>query len=92
MSDFKPHVALCPICHEPFFKDEVWKLTCLPCYLAKTPRRAKTPRAEARIVVVTEPIEPSMLKRLIQLCHPDRHGNSEAATLATQWLLKLRQQ
>jgi hypothetical protein len=27
---------------------------------------------------------------LIQLCHPDKHRNSEAATVATQWLLNQR--
>lgn len=32
-----------------------------------------------------------MLGRLIRLCHPDRHAGSEAATLATQWLLKQRE-
>lgn len=30
------------------------------------------------------------LPRLLQLCHPDRYGNSESATRATQWLLTLR--
>jgi hypothetical protein len=30
------------------------------------------------------------LPRLIQLCHPDKHGNSTASTELTQWLLKLR--
>lgn len=25
-------------------------------------------------------------RRLLQLCHPDKHSNSEAATAATQWL------
>jgi hypothetical protein len=30
------------------------------------------------------------LPSLIRLCHPDKHGNSEAATEITQWLLKLR--
>lgn len=35
-------------------------------------------------------IPPDMLKRLIQLAHPDRHGGSEAATRVTQWLLEQR--
>ena len=35
-------------------------------------------------------IPPDMLKRLIQLAHPDRHGGSVAATVATQWLLGQR--
>lgn len=25
-------------------------------------------------------------RRLLQLCHPDKHSNAEAATAATQWL------
>lgn len=35
-------------------------------------------------------IPPSMLRRLLWLCHPDRHGDSEAATTATAWLLAQR--
>jgi hypothetical protein len=31
-----------------------------------------------------------MLRRLIQLCHPDKHGGSAIATEATSWLLKQR--
>lgn len=30
------------------------------------------------------------LPRLLLCCHPDRHGNSPAATKATQYLLRLR--
>jgi len=29
-------------------------------------------------------------RRLVQLCHPDRHGNSETATHATRWLMENR--
>jgi hypothetical protein len=39
----------------------------------------------------SEDIPPDMRRRLIQLCHPDRHGNSEAAQTATRWLLEGRQ-
>ena len=35
-------------------------------------------------------IPPEMLKRLIGLCHPDRHGNSEPSTEVTKWLLAQR--
>ncbi|MGB4912115.1 MAG: hypothetical protein WBO95_08290 [Candidatus Dechloromonas phosphoritropha] len=35
-------------------------------------------------------IPPDMLARLIRLCHPDRHGNSEASNMATAWLLVQR--
>lgn len=35
-------------------------------------------------------IPPDILRRLLWLCHPDRHGNDEAATVATAWLLAQR--
>lgn len=36
-------------------------------------------------------IDTIMLKRLIQLCHPDRHQGSEASHVATKWLLAVRE-
>jgi len=36
-------------------------------------------------------ISGEMLRRLIQLCHPDRHGGSDAARKATTFLLSLRE-
>jgi len=30
-ADFKPGVYCCPTCHEPYFRDLVWKATCLEC-------------------------------------------------------------
>ena len=35
-------------------------------------------------------IPPEMLARLIRLAHPDRHQGSEAANIATAWLLAQR--
>lgn len=32
------------------------------------------------------------LPRLIQLCHPDRHGGSESSTRATAWLLSVKRE
>ncbi len=48
--------------------------------------------AEARAFMANraEGIPPDMLKVLLLLCHPDRHGNSQASTKATQWLLQMR--
>ena len=37
-----------------------------------------------------EGIPPEMLRRLVRLCHPDRHSQSEAANQATAWLLAQR--
>jgi hypothetical protein len=44
------------------------------------------------IAIRAASIPANMLKRLIRLCHPDRHGNSQASTEATQWLLAQRGQ
>ena len=38
-----------------------------------------------------EGIPPEMLRRLVRLCHPDRHGSSKAANEATAWLLEQRE-
>lgn len=35
-------------------------------------------------------IPADMLKRMIMLCHPDKHGNSEMSKTVTQWLLTQR--
>lgn len=55
----------------------------------------KTDRWESLLTEMRELSEcPSfpkgMLRRLIQLCHPDKHGGSTAAIEATKWLLSNR--
>ena len=35
-------------------------------------------------------LEPELLARLIRLCHPDKHNNSDASNAAMAWLLKQR--
>jgi hypothetical protein len=75
----------CPTCKaRTFIQDAPWKRVCVTCYLAQkgTPTNAMPPPAKG--------IEPEMLRRLLQLCHPDRHGNSEASNTATRYLLALR--
>lgn len=42
--------------------------------------------AEPDSVTITK----DFVKRLLHLCHPDKHGNSNMATSVTQELLKLR--
>ncbi len=32
------------------------------------------------------PFSKEIWRRLVQLCHPDKHANSEASNTATQWL------
>ena len=76
--------AVCPICEKSYFKDQPWKRVCLTCYIEN--KKSTAPQT----ALATPQIEPSMLRRLIQLAHPDRHGNSEAANTATRYLLGLR--
>ena len=45
-----------------------------------------------KVRVVREPaLTPARVKALIVLCHPDKHGNNERATVVTKWLLGLRE-
>ncbi len=86
MDDFMPRRAPCPSCGKTYLQDQPWKLVCVTCYLARKGKTAPT----ARNVPAVTPIEPGMLRRLIQLCHPDRHSNSEASNTATRYLLALK--
>ena len=40
--------------------------------------------------VKSEPIPGDMRRLLVLLCHPDRHGGSQASNKATRWLLEQR--
>lgn len=75
--------VLCPTCKaHTFVQDKPWKLQCVTCYLA---RKGKTAPTADYSVTKPRPVEPGMLRRLIQLCHPDKHHGSEAANIATRY-------
>lgn len=76
--------AHCIDCGAPFARDvdETWKVRCIACYVRL--KRARTTAADDCDEFVRN------LRLLIQLCHPDKHGGSEAATRATRWLLSVR--
>ncbi len=84
---FKPYIAMCPSCESTYQRDQPWKRVCLPCYLRT---KGKTTPPVRYTVTPAVPFDGVMLKRLIQLCHPDRHGNSEASNTATRFLLALK--
>ena len=99
-----PNWQPCPSCGASYLRDQPWKRVCYACWAArkKTGTAAAT-RAEIddlnlivqglrfRIAELeAERMPDGMLARLIRLAHPDRHGNSQAANSATQWLLSLR--
>ena len=87
-----------------FKEGEEWKTYCIPCFKAKKNKeRAQynwQKDQKERVVyrdkviykdkIVKESIPPEMLSRLIRLCHPDKHGNSESSNKATAWLFKQR--
>lgn len=53
-------------------------------------RELETELHNSRLTARRTAIEPAMIKRLIQLCHPDKHGGSTASQTATAWLLEQR--
>jgi DNA-directed RNA polymerase subunit RPC12/RpoP len=89
---------LCQQCGTRFFMEphEQWKKICLNCW-KKNKKEAeaetfansffKSPK-DYRDGLRTIPKD--MMQRLIFLCHPDKHNNSQASNLATEWLLKQR--
>ena len=89
---FTAGAVLCPSCKaRTFIQDKAWKLLCVTCYLASNPSKRRT-HEPVPLVPAGAGIAPDMLRRLIQLCHPDRHNGSEAATTATAYLLALRKE
>lgn len=94
MTEFHPDMATCPQCGGSFWRDARWKVICVDCWRdKKTAQETPKPREIIRYVEIpASPIEPDMLRRLVQLCHPDKHGGSEAANIATRYLLELRGQ
>jgi len=88
---FTPGTVLCPCCEvRTFYWDTPWKRLCVACYLERNPGKRCSPEPVPVAVAAGAGIEPEMLRRLIQLCHPDEHQGSEAATTATHYLLQLR--
>ena len=89
---FTAGAVLCPACKaRTFIQDKPWKRVCVTCYLESNPSKRRT-HEPVPVVPAGVSIEPDMLRRLIQLCHPDRHNGSEAANVATAYLLALRKE
>jgi len=80
---FKEGMVLCQACHfNEFWQNFAYKKYCLNCLKSKKP-----PKPQEAALKAPE-IEPAMLRRLIQLSHPDRHKDSKASHIATQYLLE----
>ena len=90
----------CVRCGEPFYAVEAWKRECFECWKARKnceeTAREKIARLERELANVrhqapaASAIPQDLLRSMIQLCHPDRHGGKESAQRVTAWLLKQR--
>ena len=87
----------CRACYAALHFEPEWKTLCKSCYAASKKReqaqlQAEVAglRAELAVLRQRQGIEPAMVRTLLQLCHPDKHGDSPAATRATQFLLTLK--
>jgi hypothetical protein len=76
--------------------DEQWKKICIKCWIKNKKEKEAETFADTffknpknyRDSLRTIPKD--MVQRLIFLCHPDKHNNSEASNIATAWLIKQR--
>lgn len=85
--------ARCANCNRPFLReiDADWKRLCMDCWLATKARRGRGGGREERMSSSAPLfIDPQMVRRLIFLCHPDKHNGSAASYAATTFLLTLQ--
>jgi hypothetical protein len=82
---------------------ESWKTLCLKHYreqkrkdedvherLAQLMQENQYLRMEIRAAQTPTFISDKRVRQLLQLCHPDKHNNSETSNDVTRWLLSLR--
>ena len=76
-------------------KSERWKRVCRFCYRREMRAKdeLKALRAELELLrrfrsPPADSLDPARVRQLLQLCHPDKHGNSQLACEVTQWLLR----
>ena len=82
---FEEGMVLCQACHfNKFWQNLADKRYCLNCL--ESLRFLKPQLVASK----SSEFEPEMLRRLIQLTHPDRHQGSMAAHIASQYLQKLK--
>lgn len=93
----------CERCCASIFNLPSYARLCKPCYAATKKAELQALQDEVlelraevlhlrgqTAVVAPAVVEPTMLRRLLQLCHPDKHGGSTMAGEVTAWLLSLR--
>jgi len=91
ISSHTPKARACVTCGGPVKQGSTF-VECWRCYVQRMVDEArKAGFAAGHAAARREPAGPSldrtMLRRLLQLCHPDRHDNSAASQEATRYLL-----
>lgn len=90
----------CETCGNAFLSKGDWHTQCFHCFLdtpkgqawkARKDHEAKGGSAYHEYREVSTGLSKEMLKKLIMLCHPDKHNGSELATAMTQELLRMRE-
>lgn len=94
-------MGFCATCGS-YFEDEGWKTQCRKCFTRKqlfddieSETKIDAMRQEIEILRAQlrkrpKEMDAERLRQLLQLCHPDKHGNSVLAQQITSWLLTLR--
>jgi len=83
----------CEECGVEFKSPREWSTICKKCWKESQgfTRDKRQSYTQSQSKPSADPFIPSeMLRRLIQLCHPDKHAGSEASLKATQWLIEQR--
>ena len=82
--------TLCRDCYLDRKNDERQQLAAALDLVATLRRELDAKRFELSRRPIERTIPLEQWRRLVQLCHPDRHSNSEAANQATRWLMEVR--
>ena len=99
-------MKICERCGNTFTPTYEFAKLCFPCWKRRKNAEQLLENAEREIdslrrilsetqrrawaSAAPEPIPDDMLKVMLLLCHPDRHGNSAASNKVTTWLLQQR--
>lgn len=84
----------CQICHATFYADQEWKKICIKCWIEKKNKERNNTGyrsfEQPKQINYGSSFDTDLIKKLIYLCHPDKHNNSEIACEVTKSLLNMR--
>ncbi|HEX6826432.1 MAG TPA: hypothetical protein VF077_08965 [Nitrospiraceae bacterium] len=92
----------CAECGQPFLAKAHYYYLCWDCWEGNEYNRMNKPQLVEEVSRLAKELtrlrnghapaalDQTLLRRLIQLCHPDKHGNSPLANEVTQRLLEMR--